>query len=190
MIRDRKLPPTMIHRRAPSARWFHPAITLAVLILLAGGQGCSNETPLIPAPNLNLLPDGQRALDAVPADQRNPEMDILYAADRSITRKTLLMIEFGTGRSGVLTMGTAKVGFDRPISWDDLVHLSTTNDDQKRPNMRLISATELGVLAVPLNQMEVHDGRYVLTNAAEEEIKDGQAKLYEVLRERLAKSTR
>jgi len=179
----------MPHPASP-ARWNNTTITLALLILLAGGQGCSHETPLIPTPNLNLLPDGKKAFDAIPADQRNPEMEIIYAADRSFTRKGLFIIEFGTGRSGVLIAGTAKVGFDRPLSWDELVALSTSKDDHKRPNMRLNSATELGMLAVPLKEMIVREGRYVLSDTAKQQIDEGTAKLYATLHERLAKSAR
>jgi len=162
------------------------AIALAIVLV-----GCSSKTVLIPTPTLNLTPQGPKTFAAVPAPSRTPEMDILFAADRSVTRQTMLGIEFGTGRSGVLTVGHAIVGFDRTLSWDELVQLSTSNDKHaKRPAMEVKSVAEYGVIAVPLTQMEVREGRYVLTDSAKQAIANGREKLHQEIAERLSKSSR
>jgi len=80
-------------------------IWVLLIALSTGPIGCSTETVLIPAPYLNLTEAGRKTFDSIPTDQRNPEMEILYAADRSMTRDKVMGIEFGTGRSGVLTVG-------------------------------------------------------------------------------------
>jgi esterase/lipase superfamily enzyme len=56
--------------------------------------------------------------------------------------------------------------------------------------MRLVSASEFGLIAVPLTRMEVKEGRYVLAPDALHDIEQGRAKLQEVLAERLARSPR
>jgi len=188
----RRLAATMsqpINRSAAAThqRWL---IALLFLALLVGQTGCSDKIALIPAPYLNQSENGRKVFEAIPSDQRTSEMDILFAADRSITKRTVLGIEFGTGRSGLLTVGNAHVGFEQPISWDRLVHLSTTDDRATRPAMKLISASEFGVVAVPLTEMEVRDGRYVMTHEAREQIDEGRARFQDELTRRLEKSDR
>jgi hypothetical protein len=114
--------PQMPRPAVPAGRARYLAALVPVALLLglapAGPAGCSSKTVLIPTPTLNLTPQGKSAFEALAAEQRTPEMDILYAADRSVARRTVLGIEYGTGRSGVLTIGTARVAFDPPVSWD------------------------------------------------------------------------
>lgn len=162
-----------------------------MLLTAAGSVGCSERIALIPAPTLNLTPAGQAAFAAVPPELRKPEMEIVYAADRSVVHKSLLGIEYGSGRSGLLAFGTARVSFKPDTSWADLVRLSTTSDDEAyRPSLELSAVTERGVLAVPLSKMVVQDGRYVLSQSAQELITKGNTELRQMLAGRLVNSPR
>jgi esterase/lipase superfamily enzyme len=168
------------------------AVAVALLFCLAGAQaGCSDRIVLIPTPNLNLTPAGTAAFDAVPPPQRHPDVELLYAADRSAIRKTVFGIEYGSGRSGMLAVGTARVSFDPAVSWDELVKISTSNSSPgRRPALRVSGVDQIGVIAVPLTQMEVRDGQYVLTADAKATIDKGQDAFRAAVAARLADAPR
>lgn len=167
------------------------AVVMLVVTITAGAGGCQRSTILIPTPTVNLYAEGKKAFDSVPAVRRTPSMEILFASDRPITKSAEETTEFGTGRSGVLTIGVAKVGFVPDLTWDELVQISTSGEERPRgPYMKLESIRDLGVLAVPLAQMEVRDGRYMLTHAAANQIAAGRATLHKLITDRLADSPR
>jgi esterase/lipase superfamily enzyme len=131
---------------------------------------------------------GRETFATVPESLRTPEMQILYAADRDIVKKTILGVEYGSGRSGQLAVGTATVTFDPKTSWDELVKLSTEEHRDHDITMKLTSASEFGRLAIPLENMEVRDGRYVLPESAAAQIDAGRRKFHEMLAQRLAQT--
>lgn len=153
--------------------------------------GCSSRTYLIATPTICIGPAGRESFERIPEDLRTGEMRILYAADRDIVKRTALGVQYGSGRSGQLSIGVATVGFDPAIEWNALVEQCTTEKRRgPRIAMQVQKTEEFGVLAVPLKDMEVREGRYRLAPASLQLIHDSRAKLHEEMRERLAHSPR
>lgn len=165
-----------------------------VVVLFVVGVGCDARTHLIATPTVALGERGRTTFDALPPDARTPSMQILYAADRDIVAKTPLGVQYGSGRSGQLVVGTARIGFDRQMSWEDLVAASTQKrwpaTGGRRPAMTVESTAEFGRVGIPLKEMEVIDGRYQLTPELREEVARTTDALHGVMRDRLAHADR
>lgn len=157
---------------------------VALMIAVGIAVGCSSTTPLIDTPTLMLEGEARAPFDAMPPELRTPPMQIIYAADRDIVKRTALGIQYGSGRSGKLVFGVAQIGFDRDVSWAEMQKITRT---AVRPRPRIAmetkQLTEMGTLAVPLQDMEVRDGRYQLTDEGKQIIEDGRAALHAQLRE-------
>lgn len=176
----------MAMRRA--GRPYRALVAFVLICLLTGG--CAKRTYLIATPTLSTLAAGPEAYTNLPEELRTGEMEILYAADRDIVKRTGLGVQYGSGRSGKLAVGKALVSFQPELSWEQLVQLSTSSDRRQKVSLQLKSTQEFGLLAVPLADMEVRNGAYVLTPQSSEQLHDGQAKLHEELRRRLAATPR
>ncbi len=161
-----------------------------VAIALIPVTGCATRTWLIATPTLCLQPDGAQAMHQVAAGLCVCEMEILYAADRSVVKETKFGPVYGYGRAGQLAFGVAKVALEPDLDWDELVKQCTIENRDVRIRLQLESATEYGRLALPLDGMEVRDGRYRLPQPAIEELAQTREKLHEILDKRLEQAPR
>ncbi|MGH7177531.1 MAG: alpha/beta hydrolase [Tepidisphaeraceae bacterium] len=161
-----------------------------IIVAVLFCAGCTARTSLIATPNLDLGTQGREAFASVPRGQQAAEMTILYAADRAVRETTAVGPKYGADRSGSLTVGEAVVGFDPPLSWDELVNVSTSRERRGHQYVEVKSAAEFGQLAASLGQMEVRDGRYQLTPEVREEIARTQATLHKLLGQRLEGASR
>lgn len=163
---------------------------LLLIVVVLAGVACDARTHLIATPTIALGERGKEAFDAVPPERRTQSMSIIYAADRDIVKKTPLGIQYGSGRSGQLAVGVARIGMDRPMEWDELVAASTQKrwpeSGARRPAMRIESTEEFGRMAIPLTEMEVIDGRYQLTDEQKAELKQTRDRLHTIIREKLS----
>lgn len=157
-----------------------------VLALLLVTLGCSGKTYLISTPTIDVGQQGQAVFAHVPPELRSNDMQIIYAADRAVIETTLLGPRYSDGRADHLAFGTAVVSIEPETPWDDLVRASTSRQRVQQFWLQMKSTVEYGLLAIPLNKMEVRDGRYRLTAESAAELDESQKKLREVLAERLS----
>lgn len=157
-----------------------------LLLCTALVAGCSTKLPLIATPTMLLVGDGRVPFDAMPPELRDPPMQIIYAADRDIVKRTALGIQYGSGRSGRLVFGVAQVGFDRDVSWEEMQRISRT-EQRPRPQlgMEMKQLTQMGTICVSLADMEVSEGRYRVPPDKRAEIDAGREALHRQLREQL-----
>ncbi|HRK31106.1 MAG TPA: alpha/beta hydrolase [Tepidisphaeraceae bacterium] len=164
-------------------RWL---LRIFIASLAATLLGCSRNTELISPPTMLLISDGRTRFDAMPPELRDPPMQIIYAADRDIVKKTALGIEYGAGRSGKLVFGVAQVGFNRDLSWPEMQAMSRT---EARPRPRVAvemkQLTEMGIICIPLEEMEVREGRYRVPADKMALINAGRDALHGQIREQL-----
>ncbi|MCS7034644.1 MAG: alpha/beta hydrolase, partial [Phycisphaerae bacterium] len=170
-------------------RTLAPFAGIMAALLLIPGTGCKSRTYLIATPTLCQADAIRQMWQAFPEDSRTVELDLLYAADRDVVKRSELTgVQYGSGRSGHLAIGSAVVSFQPEVTWDQLTEFSTQARRRGRLALTLKSATEFGVLAVPLDEMVVADGRYVLPPKQTALLAEGKQKLHQELARRLART--
>src|SRR5262249_42885550 len=153
-------------------------------------SGCSTETELIATPTIDLGTQGQALFEKVPPQLQTSDMTILYAADRAVEEQTIFGPKYSTGRADHLSFGTAVVGIEPEITWDELVKQCSTNQRTRSMSLAMKLTVEGGRLAVPLADMEVRDGRYRLTEAEVSELTASKERLRSLLAQQLALTPR
>lgn len=182
-------PATQSPRRAPQPGRAAASLTARALLAvwLLGAVGCANRTYLIATPHVALGEAGRARFEALPDALKTCEIDLLYAADRAVARRTLLGVEYGAARSGELVFGAAIVQPQPDLTWERFVELCTT--DRRRgakPWLQLKRVTQLGRLAISIDKMEVVDGRYVVPAEEMARLRASRDILHDELRRRLA----
>lgn len=169
---------------------FRQRAVLLLVLISAAGAGCTTQTYLVATPHLARHPHAPDAYAHLPAQERRTEMEVLYAVDRASLESSRNGPRYGFGRGGKLIIGSATVDIYPSLTWDELVSESTTYRRSGRWRLVVESATELGMLTVSLDRMEVRDGRYVLSADATRDLRLSQKRLDETLRQRLIESDR
>lgn len=164
------------------------AVAALWLALLPVG-GCATRTYLIATPTVCASPDARARYEALPESLHHTAMQILYAVDRAAEEPTDVGLRYSATRSGYLAFGLATVEIEPALTWEQLVSESTGGRRAATRQLRVTSAVECGLLAMPLTRMEVRDGRYRLHSSALKELEQSQEALRKTLRERMQASS-
>src|SRR3954470_18394914 len=114
-------------------------LTVGLLIL----TGCSSsETLLMPTPNIYAQPDAKPFAEVPPALQSN-KVDVLYLTDRQAEKSKTDSAKYGFKRSRSVAFGVSEVEIGSNLSWDDLVHASTSAERKSPLPLRVVKTTEL-----------------------------------------------
>lgn len=170
----------------PVIRKTYSVVVLLLLVLV--GPGCNAFIYLIATPTVvEKTPDAAVVFDrSVPPSERVPEMRIIYASDRAVSSVTPDGPRYGNGRAQDLTFGVASVELEPKVDWAQMVQASTVTPRLKPYHLRTASTVEMGRLAIPLSEMVVSEGRFVLTAKSVAELQASQDCLHQLIRERLA----
>jgi esterase/lipase superfamily enzyme len=114
------------------------AAPLLVLLMV----GCGPQF-LVTTPNLLNEQASSRYFADCPADCRRPEMEVLYATDRSVAEGTKGPV-YGYGRSRRLAFGVATVSLDPVPTWPELVQASTRRRRRRDFALQTGACRELG----------------------------------------------
>lgn len=166
------------------------AIGLGLLLIWLVAAGCSTQTALIATPTLDLQPAAAEAFDHIPPALRTADIPMLYVADRAVEKDTIFGPKYGHGRAGKLVFGTAIVGIEPELTWQQLVAASTSQTRRTGYRLETKALAEYGQLAIPIKELEVRDGRYRLSEEHITLLAESRKRLYAILRERLDASPR
>ena len=162
-------------------------VIVALMAFALAGQGCGAFTYLISTPTVALTPNAAAAFEAsVPPSERVPQMRVIYASDRAVASTTPDGPRYGNDRAQDLTFGVATVELEPKVDWSEFLRATTSSSRLKPFYLRTASTVEMGRLAIPLTEMVVRDGRFVLTQDSRAELAASRDRLHALIRERLA----
>jgi hypothetical protein len=130
-----------------------------IVVMLLAVAGCSTQTALIATPTIDLGPAGVEAFAHIPAGLQTADIPMLYVADRAVEKDTIFGPKYGHGRTGKLVFGTAIVGIEPELTWQQLVAASTSQTRRTGYRLETKALAEYGQLAIPIGELEVRDGR-------------------------------
>jgi len=137
------------------------ALLAACFTLIAA---CSSLERMPPTPNVSRDGSGSKALQALPADQQKPEMEILYVTDRSEMGRSERGPEYGYGRATAMAFGTATVSMDPAPSWQDLVRLSGQGKEDPAFELEMSKVEQKGEVVLTPKSLQVVDGKLTKTS--------------------------
>jgi len=161
------------------------ALLAACFTLIAA---CSSLERMPPTPNVSRDGSGSKALQALPADQQKPEMEILYVTDRSEMGRSERGPEYGYGRATAMAFGTATVSMDPAPSWQDLVRLSGQGKEDPAFELEMSKVEQKGEVVLTPKSLQVVDGKLKRTPEAAEELEKTKAAFLALVKSRLDQS--
>lgn len=164
------------------SRW--PLVLAAALAVASSGCG---GRYLSATPNLLQRPGSAAYFAACPPPCRGPNIEVLYATDRSVERGAHGEV-YGHGRAKRLVFGAATVAIDPAPAWPQLVADSTTAERRRSYALKPTLCRELGAFDPQWSKLEPDATGLRLCAAAVEDLRDQRAHLHALLRERLART--
>ncbi|MFG0258997.1 MAG: alpha/beta hydrolase [Phycisphaerales bacterium JB041] len=126
-------------RRDARARWM--ALVLGAVVV--AHVGCSPSVRMMPAP-LAFREAGPDPFAAVSSERRSTSVEVFYATDREPTSPDRSSASYGSGRSGSVRLGRARVRFGPTgWGWDDLNARTAAGE---RPSITVTRVEETDVL--------------------------------------------
>ena len=131
---------------------------LCLIVLLFALASCSHT--LAPTPALYSRNGFEDPFKNLPQEKRNPEVDLLYATDRTWDEEDKA---YGVGRSRVLAFGECKVQFGELNNWQKIYGLTKFKEHDTTIDLKEIIPK--GYLATPFPDLDTHN-KYPVDNEA------------------------
>jgi len=172
-------------RRMTLHRTFRGLCREAGLLVVLALAACASRERLPPTPNVLRDGSGSRILSSLPAEQRKPEMDILYVTDRSEIGRSERGPEYGYGRATAMAFGTATVSLAPSPSWEELVRLSGQGREHPGFQLDVVRVKEEGEVVLTPESLEVVGGRLRRTAESFRELETEKSKFLALVKSRL-----
>lgn len=182
----------------PTAAWRSLRLLSVALLLATTSIACSERPQLMPTPNLYTHPGFDPFAEVPPALQNNLA-EVMYITDRAPETEeksetaTAGMARYGLRRSRSAAFGVAELQIgDDQLSWQELVKQSRTAKRDKKLELKVVSARELGRFQPTPPKLVVSDRELVEAAArAESEAESAvQKQFIDELTARLEKTPR
>jgi esterase/lipase superfamily enzyme len=158
-----------------------------IMILLAG---CGGPTKLSVTPNVLRDGSGSQSLAAVAPENRQADMQILYATDRAPAGDSEAGPRYGVQRSPSMAFGEATVSLDPSPTWEELVRAAGSKPDGKRYSLNVSKVHEVSKVLVTPASLEVHQGQLRFRPDVEEQFARQREQILDMVRSHLAQTAR
>jgi esterase/lipase superfamily enzyme len=164
------------------SRIFPAAAAAAAMLALAACQ-----TQLMPTPNIYAGGGYELYGDLDPALQTS-RADIMYATDRTPIERKGGSLHYGYGRSRSMAFGSCVVEIGRDVSWETLLHESTSRKRSEGLPLKVGAIRELGRFPQTPVPLIVQDGHRVEDPQVAAQTRDVEKAFREEVRRRLART--
>jgi len=163
-------------------------LVIGVAATLLGGCGGSMKLSVTP----NVLRDGSgsRMLESVAPENRQADMQILYATDRAPIGDSDAGPRYGVQRSPSMAFGEATVSLDPAPTWEELVRAAGSKPDGKRYSLTVSKVHEESKFLVTPASLEVYQGQLRFRPEVEEQFARQREQILGMVRSHLAKTAR
>lgn len=156
-----------------------------LLALAALSAGCfPSRTQLPVAPNVLRDGSGTSQLEALPPEQKTPQMRIFYITDRKIEKKEDRQV-YTHQRAGNVTYGVATVEFPKDVTWAQVAAYSSSGHESQY-TLRVGQVQPLGQFVPTIERLKVVDGKLIYADPQARDLEEAQAR--DILRQELAKT--
>jgi esterase/lipase superfamily enzyme len=164
--------------------WMVKSACLAAVALLLGG--CSSQRSLMPTPDVYALGIEQPFTDALPAELKTVDVNILYATDRVPEPREDGRLDYGQGRDHSMAFGEAVVNIGGDTTWENLAADARSGVRSPTLNLGIDSVTEKA--RGPKGSVVYYgsDGNIVTTAQGEQQLEVMISTVHDLLRRRLA----
>ena len=154
---------------------------------MAALAACAKLERMPPTPNVLRDGSGSKALASLPAEQQQPEMEILYVTDRSEIRRSERGPEYGYGRATSMSFGTATVSLDPKPTWEEVVRLGGQGEEYRNFGLDMTKVDQVGQVELTPMSLTVVDGQLRRTPESQAQLDGEKAKFVDLLKSRLAR---
>jgi esterase/lipase superfamily enzyme len=159
-------------------------------MLAIGLGGCSSPEYLVRTPVL-YAGGADDPFAQVPPSLRETTVSVIYATDRLQEKpREDGVLRYGIGRSHQLTIGVSRVEFSPVRDWDQLVEASRQEHRSQAIRTRIVETTPMAALADPTRPPAIQDGRIVEDIVDLKTNEEAVARLHDLLRQQLARTSR
>jgi esterase/lipase superfamily enzyme len=159
-------------------------LALAPCLVVAVVAGCT--TKLAETPTIMVGEAGRAEYAKLTKEQQTSTLDVLYFTDRERECVGPRGPEYGYGRSRTIAFGTATVGFNPQMSWDELVEVSTTAEREREYIVELRSVAQYGQFSRLAPWLAVVDDRFEVQAQFKKNVEVEEARFRRLVSARLA----
>lgn len=148
--------------------------------------GCGRT--LVTTPNVLVNRDPLQIFGECNCDNQSPDMEVLFATDRAVTRIDQRGPGYGYGRAQWLAYGTATISLNPRPTLKQLLADSTRRDRQRRYALQVDSVEQLGRFDFMLDAWDIDDQGLHLRPQAAGDASMQQDRFHALLKKRLAQT--